>query len=326
MKLTFDEIKSVTFGALRVWQGEDGIHFAKCTEKQEAAWDAEEPVLGERARATTGVRLDLHTDAKMLRYAFAGDTKTEVYINGLFCGQFKTNSYREAGKWIEVPLCDPLGEPLPTCRVTLVFPSHDTGVLEGVELVDATHLEPHQHDLKMLFIGDSITQGWAALTDSFSYAWRVTRQFNADSVIQGVGGGYFCEATFDRIDFDPDVVIVAYGTNDWGHYATLAELHAHAGGFLDLVAAEYAGKKIVCISPIWRDIKFTDLSKKTMGSFADCRAAVIEEIEKRGLVHVDGLSLVPPLNEFYYDQYLHPKNEGFSHYAENLIAVLRRYL
>jgi hypothetical protein len=326
MNLTLEDIKSVAVGALRVWQEADGIHFSKCTEKQESAWDAEEPVLGERARATTGVRLDFHTDAKALRFCFAEGGKCEVHIDGLFRHQFPENEDRLAGNWIEVALRDPLGAPLDACRVTLVFPAHDIGVLKGVEAVEGTFITPHRFDCKILFIGDSITQGWAALTDSFSYAWRVSRHFNANSVIQGVGGGYFCEATFDRIDFDPDIVVVAYCTNDWGHYATIAELHEHAGGFLDLIAKEYSGKKIVCISPIWRDIKFTDLSKKSMGSFSECRAAVIEEIEKRGLIHIDGLSLVPPLNEFYYDQYLHPNNEGFSHYAENLIIAMEKHL
>ena len=327
MKLTLSEIRSVTVGALRVWQEDDGIHFSKFTEKQVSAWDHEpDKDLGPRARTTSGVRLDFHTDAKALRYAFACDTKTEVYVDGLFRGQIETKSYREAGKWIEMPLCDPLGAPLAACRVTLVFPSHDIGVLEGVELVDATYIKPHEFDCKMLFIGDSITQGWAALTDSFSYAWRVTRQFNANSIIQGVGGAYFLEEAFDHIDFDPDIVVVAYGTNDWGHYKTLAELHEHAGGFLELIANEYKGKKIFCISPIWRDLSYTDPAKKPMGKFWECRAAVIEEIEKRGLIHVDGLSLVPPLNEFYHDQYLHPNNEGFSHYAENLVIAMKKHL
>ena len=40
----------------------------------------------------------------------------------------------------------------------------------------------------------------------------------------------------------PDMVVVAYGTNDWGHYKTLAELHEHAGGFLQLIAVLETGK------------------------------------------------------------------------------------
>ena len=322
MKLTFEQIKSITFGALRVWQEADGVHFANCTEKQAAAWDALEPILGTRSRATCGVRLDLHTDAKAFRFAFAAGGKAEVYINGLFRAQIML----EVGKWNEIALCDALGAPLAESRVTLVFPSHDPGVLAGAELVDATVCTPHKHDRKMLFIGDSITQGWAALKDGFSYAWRVTRFFNAESVIQGVGGGFFHESTFDTIDFDPDVVVIAYGTNDWGHYATLDELHAAADAFLSLIGKTYAGKKIFCISPIWRDIAFTEGGRKPMGKFEECRAAVIEEIEKHGFIHVDGLSLVPPMNEFYYDEYLHPNNEGFSHYAENLIPVMQKYL
>ena len=55
MKLTLDQIKSVTTGALRVEQEADGIHFYKCTGKQIAFWYGEREVLGERALCTTGV-------------------------------------------------------------------------------------------------------------------------------------------------------------------------------------------------------------------------------------------------------------------------------
>ena len=66
MKLSFEEIKKITFGAVRVWQDADGICFSRCTEKQEAVWNEQDPVLGTRARSTTGVRLDFHTNATQL--------------------------------------------------------------------------------------------------------------------------------------------------------------------------------------------------------------------------------------------------------------------
>ena len=182
MKLTFDQIKSVTVGAIAVRAEADGIHFDKCTPKQVEAWKALSPVLGERAETTSGVRLDFHTDSRRLACAVPSGGKVEVLIDGLL-------RYAFAGeKEIAVDICDELGEFGGMHRVTLALPSHCVGVLAGLELDDGSTIVPHTFDRKILFIGDSITQGWQSSYDTASYAWRVSNYFNADSVIQGIGG------------------------------------------------------------------------------------------------------------------------------------------
>lgn len=55
MILTLEQIKSITVGALKVWDEEGVIHFAKCTPKQVDAWYKLDEVLGFRAETTTGV-------------------------------------------------------------------------------------------------------------------------------------------------------------------------------------------------------------------------------------------------------------------------------
>jgi len=171
-------------------------------------------------------------------------------------------------------------------------------------------------------IGDSITQGWNSKYDTFSYAYRVTRFFNANSVIQGIGGAFYHEDTFDSIDFAPDIVTVAYGTNDFNRYSTYDEFRAHVKAHLALIAKEYSGKKIFVLSPIWR----SDLHTRPMGTFDGARQIVIDEAESLGLIHIDGLKLVPPMKEFFADAHLHPNDEGFSQYAENLIKEMQKYL
>ena len=61
-----------------------------------------------------------------------------------------------------------------------------------------------------------------------------------------------------------------------------------------------------------------------IGSFADVRAAIIEEIARLGLRHIDGLTLVPHSPAFMADLTLHPNDLGFSLYAQNLIAELQK--
>ena len=317
MRLTFDQIKSVAFGSLKTEMLEDGIHFYKCTQKQELAFGALNKSLGERALSTTGVRLDFHTNSKHLRFFAASGRKFEVLLDGVLRRQFDFDLLREAGECAEMDLTDSLGGFKDEIRVTLVFPSHKVGVLEWIELDDGATVRPHTFDTKILFIGDSITQGWNSEYDVFSYAWRVSNFFNAESIIQGIGGAYFHESTVDSIEFDPDTVIVALGTNDFNHYKTMDDARAHAAAHLALLAREYAGKKLIALSPIWRTEQ-----QNTMGSFAQLREMLIEEIERAGFCHVDGLELVPPMSLFMKDVVLHPNDLGFSLMAQNLIAKM----
>ena len=318
MKLTVEQIKSVAFGAVRAEVLEDGVHFYKCTAKQVDAWQAESDFLGGGSRATTGVRLDFHTDSQNFAFTPATGGKFEIYVDGVLRRQVRA----EAGKREEMALRDGLGNQKNSYRVTLIYPSHSHGVVSEVVLDDGAAVMPHRHDMKLLFIGDSITQGWAADYDSFSYAWRATRHFNAESVIQGIGGAYYHEKTFDVPDFAPDVVILAYGTNDFSHFPSLAYMQERVAAYLDLVKGAWGDKQVFVITPIWRDKRE---GKKT-GRFEDCCRLVANEAKKRGFTVIDGLTLVPPMPVFFQDEYLHPNDLGFSLYAENLVAVLDRYL
>ena len=318
MKLSPEQIKQITTGAIRIEQEADGLHFYKCTAKQINAWENKHKDLGMRAATTTGVCLDFHTNSQSLSFSVSQGNKFELYINNLLRGQYLMRDIQS----VTIPLCDALGHPLDEYRVTLVFPSHDAGVLTSLELDDGATFRPHTYDMKMLFIGDSITQGWASKYDSLSYAWRVTRHFNAYTVNQGIGGAFFHEDCFDHIDYHPDIVLVAYGTNDFGRYKTYEEFRAHTAAHLKLIADEYADAKIFVLSPIWRDKR----EGKSMGTFEGCRAIVEQEAEALDLIHIDGLDLVPPIPEFFGDAFLHPNDEGFSIYAENLIICLEKHL
>ena len=313
MRLTQKQIESVLYGALFT-ENLDGVtYFRKCTKRQTEAFAALHKDLGERSCTTSGVCLDFHTDSKHLIFSALQGRKFELYLNGLLYKQFDFDLLREAGKYAEIDLNEGTEE----TRVTIVFPSHTVGVLDFVELDDGATLRPHRFDRKFLFIGDSITQGWNSDYDSLSYAWRVSRFFNAESVIQGIGGAYYHETIFDSLPFDPDTVILALGTNDFSHYKEKEEMRAQVAAFLSLAAKEYAKKRILVLSPIWRSDQ-----EKTLGSFEEARSIVIEEAKRLGLCHIDGLSLVPHMPEMMKDGYLHPNDLGFSLFSENLIKAM----
>ena len=317
MKLSFDTIKSITVGAVRIWNDNGNVHFCKCTQKQVDAWYKLEPILGERAENTTGIRLDFYTNSSTFSFTAVSGTKFEIYVNNLMKYNLRHSDIVDGSYSIKLDGAEN--------RITLILPSHDApGVISAIELDDGATVRPVDFDCKMMFIGDSITQGWDSGYDSLSYAYRVSRFFNADSVIHGVGGGFFHETIFDAdVPYDPDIVVIAFGTNDWGRFRTLDALKEQAAKFLGAIAKKYAGKKIFAISPIWR--ADTENPRAT-GTFEDVCSAVKTEITNAGIILIDGLTLVPHHSDYYADVYLHPNALGFGIYAENLIRQMQKYL
>ena len=317
MKLSLEQIKNITVGALKVWQDEHAIFFAKCTEKQIEAWYALDKELGERAKTTTGVRLDFHTNSET--FAFKVQTKGcyEIYIDRVLTHVFCEQDFEsETEKSIVLS-----GE---EHRITLYLPSHSIGVLQWIKLDDNSTIIPHKCDYNILFMGDSITQGWESTWDSLSYAQSVSRFLNANSIIQGIGGARYHSSTFDEdINYNPDIVIVAYGTNDWTCYQTIQEARKQCCEFLDRLVSKYGNKKLFGISPTWRGDKNRELS---MGSFSECTEYVKDEIRNHGMILIEGEKLIPPLSEFYSDGYLHPNAVGFSIYTQSLLLEIQKHI
>lgn len=318
MKLSLEQMRQITVGALTVWE-EDGVfRFAKCTPKQVEAWYRIETVLGDRAKSTTGIRLDFHTDSSFFAFTTANKVNYECYVDNVLTKAFFEKDFADGmSKRIELDGREH--------RIAFYLPSHSVGRLVSVELEDGASIVPHKFDCKILFVGDSITHGWESTWDSLSYANHVSRFFNAESVNQGVGGGIFHVTTFDEeMAFDPDMVIVAYGTNDWHFYKTLEQGREQCRRYLDLLTEKYGGKMLFGISPIWRADNGNDDAQ--MGSFRECADYVKEEILGHGMNLIDGETLTPHLPDFYSDEFLHPDTKGFGIYALNLIEQMQRHL
>ncbi len=307
--MTFDQIKELTFGAVNIEEQADGLHFYKCTKKQIDVWNKKWKVLGERAAGSTGITIDFETDADTVIFDVKG-AKFEVLLNRVLFGQYLFEDH-EFHK-IELKLS---GE---KTRVTLVLPSHDDGgVIRGMDAENASFLVPHQFDCKMLFLGDSITQGWNAKYNCLSYAYQVADHLNAERVINGIGGAYYLAESFDKIDFDPDIVIVAYGVNDYLHYKDLPTFESNLVGFLEQVKENYGEKKVFVTLPIhiFRDVV------NPMGDYDFLRNVIQKTALNFGFRVLDGYRFVPYFEDFYADD-LHPNDLGFSVYARKMIEAL----
>lgn len=311
MKLSFQKIKELTVGAVEIREEKDAIRFYKCTVPQVKIWREMREDFGIRAEETSGIRLDFHTNAEEVIFTVRGK-RFEVKINSVLYRQFAN----ESGDFFAVKLSLPAGEK----RVTLFFPSFCSGMLRSVEISDTAWVLPHQFDRKFLFIGDSITQGCQANFDCLSFANRVSDYFNAESVICGIGGAYFDKRNFEKTDFNPKTIFVAYGCNDFDHYETVEEMYQNAIELLELIRNAYPDEKIFILSPTWR----TDAElPHGMGVFSDCRKVISKASKTLRLPLIDAYDFIPHMTEFFND-IVHPNDLGFSFYAEKLIFELSK--
>ena len=311
--LTLDEIRWVTSGA-PIIENENGIfRFYKCTPKQTEAYYALSQGLGDRSLTTSGVRLDVVTDAKSVRFTPTGAGRYSVEMDGMLR---RTVDVTDETAGDGVTLLLPTGEH----RVTLWFPSHAVGSLSEFALLGGTFFRPYRARLRLLMLGDSITQGWNSGLDTEAYAPRLCRLLDAHSVIQGIGGAFYHHSTFDpAVSFAPSLVTVAYGTNDFGHYNTVEEMAEEARQMLTAVKDTYGRRRIAVILPPPR----FDKDQAHMGSFDECRRALADVAKELDLFTVDGYELVPQMEEMYADA-VHPNALGFSIMAERLAEILKK--
>lgn len=313
MRLDLSEIKAVTVGAIDVFSENGGVAFSKMTAEQSACFAGFSEGLYERSLTTTGIRLDLHTDSPYLRFAVLTEGKYEVAIDGLLA---TPEARRAVGVNYEIPLSDGSA----AHRVTLYLPSHTRGVLSYVELADGASLRRHVFDRRLLFVGDSITQGWNAEYDSLSFAYQTSELLNAESFIQGVGGAFYDAGFIGRIPYVPDAVIVAYGTNDADRTKSIDVLRESCIRFFERTRELYPKSTLFVITPPWR----MDCDRpRPYGKVRLVSDAIAEVARTYGARVIDGMTLMPHLPCMMADT-VHPNALGFSVYAMRLTEVLRR--
>lgn len=308
MNFSSNELRAFVHGAAYVTEEVDGLHFHKCTERQENAWKQLNDVLYSRSFTTSGIRLEFETDAKSLSFSAPKGNRFELWVNGLFYRQFRLDELREHG---EKPFAE-LGNG--NKRFMLAFPSHTVGVISDLSLDGASYARPINYARRLLFLGDSITQGWNSTYNTLSFAYRTAMNLNADFLINGIGGAYYATTTFDAPPFDPDTVILAYGTNDFSK-RSIEENITNTNGYLDLVKKFYGDRRVVVLTPIWR-------SDKDAEWLNVARSVIADAASKRGFETVDGDQLFPKNTAFFADGRLHPNDLGFSIYADRLTKYL----
>ncbi len=324
MKLNLNDIKKITFGATAITEENGVIEFKRFTEKQKESYLTLRTVsLHHKVNSTSGVRFSFKTDSLYLNlkyfmvyassrlYAYF-----DVVVNGQLYHHFGTESIAEEEYFENITL--PFGEK----HVELYFPWSVSAKLTLVELEDGAKIIPVKRKRVMLSFGDSVTQGYDAKYPTNTYISKLSKALDADVYNKAIGGDtYFPELLLNGDGIVSDIVTVAYGTNDW-FKLNEEDFKFNVKTFFELLTEKYSYSKIIVITPIWRK---EEEGVSPNGYSLDSAREFIKNtaLSYSAVTVIDGKDLVSHDIEKFEDKRLHPNDNGFNEYSENLIKKLK---
>lgn len=332
MKLCFEEIKNITLGAADLRETERGIAFFRCTKEQSDIYkECGRLDIYEKTFHTAGVKLAFKTNSKKLFIAFdtpemgEGTFFVEVLKNGEIIGELGVHKNHDNETSLNLDGKEfLLGDDEKEIEILLPYIIRTT--LREIELDDGASLSPKKLPKTILTIGDSITHGSVATRPSRRYAAKLARALDADEHCLAVGSDFFREELGKRKSpVEPDYVIVAYGTNDWG-WIGREDFIRECNGFFNSITKTYPTSKIFAVTPIWCKAYDTD-EEHQIGKFPEFIELLKGIISKYPPVEIiDGTDLVPHDPKYFDGMCIHPTDEGFCFHAENLTKAIKEKL
>ena len=329
MKLNASQLDGIVHNALSTAYDENGgLHFYRFTESQRETYAAESADWVKKTLSGASVTLDFLTDSDFITLKFdlfPGSSQKwgsiDLYVDGVFyADRYAADlSIKLAGFDL------PAGQH----RVTVYLPWSAETVLHEVHLSDGATVLPVKRSCKLLCFGDSITQGYLTKFTSLSYVNQTARALDAEVVNQGIGGYIFNDATLDEsiCAYQPDLITVAYGTNDYSHYETAEEYGEHSGRYIRKLAALFPDTKIVGILPLYRNDENHQARKKYRAySLDDVRQVLQDQYAALPHGYVIRETGIPHIPQAYAADYLHPNEFGFSVMSREIIRQLQEIL
>lgn len=339
MELTFEQIANVTCGAVRAGKKEDCVHLYRFSSEQEKIYELTNNDFYKKTFSTAGIKLVFQTNSESLFLKINTIESTsrslysvDVLVNGKYLDCMKNYDAPVAYECNYLPdLPCPNGINEKSFRlgkgdkiVEIVFPWSVIVEILSVCIDDNSYVLPVIKDKILLCYGDSITHGYDAIHPTNRYAYKLANLLGADEINKAIGGDiFFPPIVGNKEDFDPDYIIVAYGTNDW-EKCTLKDFTHACRDFYDALSHNYPDAKIFALTPIWRG----DMDEiKPMGAFDVLKNTIIDQTDDLGNVHViDCTNAVPSESKYFASDLLHPNDDGFYEFAQFVYKKINEIL
>lgn len=335
MKLDFDKIKEITCGAVRTEETAAGIRFYRFTKEQETIYEGVSASCYEKSLSTAGIKLRFKTNSTKLKLCAevkSGSSRTffafDVFVDGSFVDSLDNFTGVEIPKKYDLLQLNISGEHSKEFNlgdgdkyVMVYLPWSVAATVKEISVDDGAYVEAVSFSKKLLAYGDSITQGYDALHPSSRYISKLAEALDAEEVNKAIGGEVFRPALAKaKEEYTPDYITVAYGTNDWSH-KTMEEFRENCKGFYLALREEYPDAKIFALAPIWRK---DSVEMRDFGKFCEIEQCIAEIVEEIGNIHlISCFDFIPKEEKYFADLRLHPNDEGFEYYAQNLAHAVK---
>jgi len=328
MKLSYEQICSVTQGAVRMEEENGEIRFFRFSEAEQQMYRLRREKSWLRSFATAGIRLEFDTDSSVLYFAAEIRPSTSrrffahsIFVNGERMGEISGELPDNAEK-MRVEKRFDLGSGKK--RVAILLPWSVESRLITLELSDGAWFAPVKKARKLLSYGDSITQGYDAEKPEEAYIVKLADWLDAELVCKAIGGERFCPQLASLCDIsDPDLVTVAYGSNDWRLSEREEFLH-DSQQFFRILADRFPDIPLIALAPVWRADINLDTPVGRLDEIANYYQSLAENI--KNMTVIDCMPFVPHHTDYYRDRKVHPNDLGFQYYANHLIETLKEVL
>jgi len=327
MKLDINELKDITFGVDRIEKINNEITFNRFTLNEENYYKENNINYLYKVYASSNIKLDFITDSTYIKIKLSfnkGSSRNfsfiDIYKDDVL---FKHLGSLDSNTFILDEKID-IGDNLK--KITIYFPWSSSTKLLNFEIDDNSIIEPVKKDSLILFYGDSITQGYDSLYPSLSYANRVASYFNLNSINKAIGGEVFNKDLIDSsFKYDAKYIVVAFGTNDFEKDKSLEEFKKRSYEFYKKLSDLYNDSLILALTPIYRCDY--NVIKDNNISFKDIENTIIENTKDiKNIRVIKCFDFIPENKSYFMDEYLHPNDNGFSHYSKALINELKKYI
>ena len=339
MILTPDKLKELACGAEEISQCDKGIEFSRFNQAEQELYLSS--TLESRTHTPAGVQLRFKTDATAISISVEAE---KCLDRSFFCIDIIKDGENLGGiknfdedkmvgfySWSKYPLgiysgSFELGSGEKEMRI--VLPWSVRTYIKEIKLTDATFAETVKKEKTIVMYGDSITHGYDAAHPSNAYSVRLAEALDCECFLKAVGGECFLpDLASVKQCHKPEIVTVAYGTNDWSK-RDKDKFDTNSKEFLKRLSENYSNSKIFVVSPIWR--KDNETPNKTGTEFDDIHyverylRSVCEPLEN--VYFIRGWEFIPEDENLYGDLRLHPNDDGFKYYAESLLKEIKKYL
>lgn len=321
MKILTQQLEGMVCGSSWCEECEDGLVFHRFTAEQSSIYQAGSGFYS-KCCASSGISLNLEIEATGISFDWAFTSASsrrfawfDLLLDGVLASHQGTDDYEK----------NPTGHfsfqiPSGRHRVELDFPCLAKAAIQNVQIDDVKYLAPLPAPEKtILFLGDSITQGYCAAHSSVTIPNLVARGLGMGKLCRAIGGEMFNPCIPGGERQMPSLIFSAYGTNDWSNREKEV-LRSNAERYFAALHECYPGIPVFVLLPIWR--KDSDEIKR-MGSFR----TMVQEIRDAAKVHPriylqDGYNLIPHSMDYFCPDGLHPKDAGFQTLGKALVQVL----